>query len=148
MDLAEAAAGAERPAAGPASRQPRWLTGRVAVLAFAVLAVGSVAGVRMVERLDRPAAGDRYHVTYEGDDGCGYVHVRADGLLLSGLTDLSLPPVASGTGSLVLDRVWDLSSGDGLGADGVLKLADGTELEVSGGTEGKVFFAHGCAVRN
>jgi hypothetical protein len=146
MDVAEEAERAE--AAGPAPRQARWLTRRAAVLALAVLAVGSVAGVRVVERLDRPAAGDRYEVAYEGDQRCASVRVRVDGLALQGSTDRSLPPVTSGTGTLVLDRVWDLPINDGQGVHGVLTLPDGTELEMSGGTEGKVFFTLGCAIGN
>lgn len=140
---------AARVAGEPASpRRPSWLTRRVVVLAVALVAVGAVAGYRVAARLDRPAPGDRYQVAYEGDDGCGYVHARVDGLLLRGSTDLSQPPVPAGEGTLVLDRVWDLSGGDGLGASGVLTLADGSDVEVSGGTEGKVFFTLGCAIRN
>jgi hypothetical protein len=99
----------------------------------------------MIERLNQPAAGDSYQVTYDGVDECGYVHARVDGLLLRGSTD-PRPPVPTGEGTLVLDRVWDLSGGDGLGATGFLTLADGPKLTMEGGTEGKVFFTLGCAI--
>ncbi|CAN5541743.1 hypothetical protein BH10ACT1_BH10ACT1_17940 [soil metagenome] len=102
----------------------------------------------MVERLDRPAAGDRYEVAYEGDDGCGYVVVRADGLILRAGADMSEPVVPDGHGTLVLRRVWDLDSKDGgLGASGQLTLEDGSKMTVDGGTEGKVFFTLACAIR-
>lgn len=114
----------------------------------ALLGISAVAGYRVVERLDRPAAGDSFDVAYEGDDGCGYVRATVHGLLLRGETDLSRPPVRAGDGTLVLDRVWDLRGADGLGASGVLTLSDGTEVKMVGGTEGKVFFTLGCAIRN
>lgn len=112
-----------------------------------MLAVGVVAGVRVAEKLHRPAAGDRYQVAYEGDDGCGNVSARADGLRLEGQTDLSRPPVTTGHGTLVLDRVWDLTENDGLGASAILTLADGTKVTVKGGAEGKVFSTMPCAIR-
>ncbi len=134
-------------ASAPGRRGPSWLTGRVAILLTAVLALGAVAGWRVVERLERPAAGGRYEVAYEGDDGCGWVHVRVDGLVLRGQPDLDEPPVPAGSGPLVLRRVWDLRGG-GLGVSGVLTLEDGTELGVEGGTASKVFFTLGCAIRS
>ena len=124
-----------------------WLTGRVAVLLVALVAVGAVAGVRVAERLDRPAAGDRYEVSYEGEHGCGTVTVRADGLILVGSSDMSRPPLADGKGSLLLDRVWDLSEGEGSGASGVLTLADGRELRLKGGTQWVAFLDLSCPVR-
>ncbi len=136
------------PALAPSRRA--WLTGRVAVLLVALVAVGAVAGVRVAERLDRPAAGDRYQVSYEGEDGCATVTVRADGLILVGSSDMSRPPLADGKGSLLLDSVWDLSEGeggDGFGATGVLTLADGRELRLKGGTERVAFLNLSCPIR-
>ena len=135
------------PAPAPASSRAAWLTTRAAVLLVALLAVGAVAGIRVQDRLSRPATGDRHHLAYEGADECSYVMARVDGLLLRGSSDLSRPPVAAGDGTLVIRRVWDLSQSDGLGASGVLTLADGTALAMEGGTKGKVFFTLGCPIR-
>jgi len=111
------------------------------------VAVGLVAAWRIHERLGEPSAGDRYDVTYDAED-CGYIYVRADGLLLRGSTDLDEPAVAAGDGSLVLRKVWDLSGRDGgLGASGELTLADGNKMTVDGGTEGKAFFTLACTIR-
>jgi hypothetical protein len=120
------------------------------VLVLALVAVGSVAGFRVMERDGRPSAGDRYEVAYEGDDGCGYLNVSVDGLWLRGLTDLSRPPVTAGHGTLVIGQVQeDPASGGRLSVSGVLTLADGTDLEMSGGrvSEG-IFSLGGCAIRN
>ncbi len=129
-------------------RRPSWLTGRVVVLIVLLVAAGGFAGWRVVDRLDRPAAGDSHDVAYEGDDGCGFIWVSADGLRLRGSLDVSEPLVPSGEGTLVLGKVWDLDGSDGLGASGTLTLEDGSDVSVEGGTEGKVFFTVPCAVRS
>lgn len=125
--------------------RPRWQLGLLIVL---VAGLGAFAAVRVADRLDRPAAGDRYAVAYDGEDGCATVRVVVDGLIFSGQTDLSKAPVTDGDGALVIDRVWDLRTDDGVGVSATLTLADGTDVEVRGGTEGKVFFTLGCAIRN
>lgn len=116
------------------------------VLSVLLVAAGSVAAWRIVDRLDRPAAGDSYDVAYEGDDGCGWIWVEADGLRLRSSTDVENPRTPSGNGSLVLTKVWDLEDAEGLGARGTLTLEDGTNVEVEGGTDGDVFYVLGCNV--
>ena len=145
MDVADTTEEAAQGAAAPDSRQ-RW---RIAALACAVIVVGLVAGFRVVEREERPVAGDRHEVAYEGDDGCGFVNVRVGGLWLRGMSDLSRPPVAPGDGTLVIGQVRDHPvKGGGLSVSGVLTLADGTKLEMSGGRVSEGIFTYGCAIRN
>lgn len=129
------------------SSGPSWLTLRVVLLGLLVLTVGAVAAWRGAARLSEPRAGDRHAVAYEGEDECGFLRVRVDGLVLRASPDLDEPRVLPGNGTVVLDDVWTLPDG-GFGTDGTLTLEDGSELGVSGGTEGKTFFTIPCRIRN
>jgi hypothetical protein len=139
----------DRPPSAEAGSGSRW-SWRGTVLSLALFAVlGVTFGPPVYRSLQgSPEVGDRHRVAYEAEDRCGYLMVRTAGLEVRGNAVESGfdEPVPAGDGTLVLTSV--ARDGGGYEVDGVLELADGSELPMHGwgGKTGR-FWTLGCAIR-